>query len=262
VEIFNRSDKNFDLNELFIANRKRTTLELDENYRASELPWYLLPNSFAVLTVDPSLVEQFYYVANPNAIIRLPRMPGYPNDNGYVVLQTEQGMVIDEFAYSDKMQNTLLADVKGVSLERIHPDMSTIDASSWQSAAQTAGFATPTAQNSQFTEPTASGDEFTLSHQVFSPDGDGFEDFVMINYELPESGYLANIMVFDSRGRRIKWLAANVTLGTSGNITWNGTTDAGSRATMGAYVIYIEAFDLRGHVKRLKKTVVVATKLR
>lgn len=262
VEIYNRSEKTFDLSKLWIANRNRTTLALNEFYRASATSRLLLPNSYAVLTENIEQVEQFYYIENPDAMVHTPRLPAYPNDNGYVLLLSDAGDEVDEFAYNEKMHNTLLADVKGVSLERINPNMPTNDQSSWQSAAQTAGFATPTAKNSQFTDPTQVNDEFELSLKVFSPDGDGFEDYVMINYELPENGYIANIMVFDSRGRRVKRLAANMTLGTSGSIKWDGTNDGGGRVTVGAYVIFIEAFDLRGNVKRYKKTVVVATRFR
>jgi hypothetical protein len=215
-----------------------------------------------VLTTNPKLVEQFYYVEKYDAMVWTRKMPAYPSDNGYVLILDEFGEVIDEFAYNENMHNKLISDVKGVSLERINPEMSTNDPSSWQSAAQTSGFATPTAQNSQFTEPSKGDDAFNLSSQVFSPDGDGFEDVLLINYVLPESGFVANIMVFDSRGRRVKRLAANTTLGTSGSIKWDGTTDANGRASMGAYIVFIEAFDLKGNVKRYKKTVVVATKLR
>ncbi len=261
VELFNRSDKTFDLSKLVIANRDRTTFELDEQYAASDTAWLLMPNDYAVLTENPGLVEQFYHVENPDAMVWTSKMPSYANSDGYVVVKNVQGTIIDEFAYNEKMHNKLLSDVKGVSLERINPEMSSSDPSNWQSAAQTAGFATPTAKNSQYTDSVESDDEFTLSHKVFSPDGDGFEDVLIINYQLPESGYIANIMVFDSKGRRINRLAANKTLGTSGNIIWDGTTDGGRRATMGAYVIFIEVFDLNGNIKRYKKTVVVATKL-
>lgn len=262
VEIYNNSDKSFDLSKLWIANRDKESLGIKEYYPASHKSYTLFPHEYAVITASPSLIEQFYYVENPDALVEVPKMPSYPNDLGYVLLLSDFSVEVDEFAYTDKMHNTLLADVKGVSLERIHPDMPSTSSSSWQSAAQTAGFATPTAQNSQFTLPTKVDDAFTLSRKVFSPDGDGFEDYVMITYELPESGYIANIMVFDSRGRRIKRLAANVSLGTSGSIKWDGTTDSGGRATLGAYVIFIEAFDLKGDVKRYKKTVVVATRFR
>ncbi|MFA5648663.1 MAG: lamin tail domain-containing protein [Bacteroidales bacterium] len=262
VEIYNNSDKSFDLSKLWIANRDKESLGLKEYYPASDRAYTLFPGEYVVLTDNPLLVEQFYYIENPNAMVKLSKMPSYPSDKGYVLLLSELSVEIDELAYTDKMHNALLADVKGVSLERIHPDMPSASSSSWQSAAQTAGFATPTAQNSQFSLPTKVNDAFNLSQKVFSPDGDGFEDYVLINYELPESGFIANIMVFDSRGRRIKRLAANLSLGTSGSIKWDGTTDGGDRATLGAYVIFIEAFDLKGSIKRYKKTVVVATKFR
>jgi hypothetical protein len=262
VELYNNSDKTIDLNKIRIANRNRTSLEINENYLASDSAWLLLPRSYAVLTDNPKLVSQFYYVENPNLMVWTRRVPAYPNDNGYVVLFNELNEIIDEFPYSEKMHNPLINNVKGVSLERINPNLPTKDASSWQSAAQTSGYATPTAQNSQFTDAIVGKDFFNLSSQIFSPDNDGFEDVLLINYELPESGYIANIMIFDSRGRRVKRLAANIPLGTSGSIKWDGTDDANRSVSLGAYVIFIEAFDIRGNIKKYKKTVVVATRLR
>jgi hypothetical protein len=261
VEIYNRSNKTFDLNKLWIANRDRTTLALNEYYASSDTSWLLFPLHYAVLSVNPGLVEQFYYVENPNAMVWTKKMPSYPNDNGYVLVLDEFGTILDEFSYNEKMHLSLLSNVKGVSLERIHPDFTTNDPSSWQSAAQTSGFATPSAKNSQYQEPSDAEDEFTLTPQVFSPDGDGFDDMLLISYSLPEAGFIANIMVFDSRGRRVRRLAANMTLGTSGSIKWDGSTDESKRAPIGAYVIFIEAFDLKGNVKRYKKTCVVAARI-
>jgi len=71
-------------------------------------------------------------------------------------------------------------------------------------------------------------------------------------------------MVFDSRGRRVRRLASNLTLGTSGTIKWDGVTDDNRRAPVGAYIIFIEVFTLNNNVKQnvkqYKKTCVVATK--
>jgi hypothetical protein len=262
VELYNNSEKSIDLNKIRIANRNRTTLEINENYIASDSAWIILPRSYAVLSDNPSFVSQFYYVESPDLMVWTRRMPAYPNDNGYVVLFNEFNEIIDEFPYNEKMHNPLISNAKGVSLERINPNLPTKDASSWQSAAQTSGYATPTAKNSQFTDAIEGKDFFSLSSQIFSPDNDGFEDILLINYELPESGYIANIMIFDSRGRRVKRLAANIPLGTTGSIKWDGTDDANRSVSLGAYVIFIEAFDLRGNIKKYKKTVVVATRLR
>jgi hypothetical protein len=262
VEIYNRSNKTFDLGKMNIASLSQTTQERNESYVASDRSWLLLPNSYAVLSENPALVEQFYTVHNSEALVTTRRMPSYSNDSGCVLLLSEVGDIIDEFGYTSKMHNPLLADVKGVSLERINPDRPTHDPtnSNWQSAAQTAGFATPTSRNSQFAEPTKVDDAFTLSSQIFSPNNDGLDDFVMIGYELPEPGYIANITVYDSKGRLVRRLSSNITLGTEGNIKWDGTTDLGLVATIGAYIVFIEAFDLKGNIKRYKKTVVVASR--
>lgn len=264
VEVFNRSSKIVDLNRLKIANRNRTTGLLNESYSASDTSFMLFPNSYAVMSVNSSLVKRFYYVENENALVWVSKLPSYSNDNGTVLLINENSLIVDEFAYNEKMHFSLLNDRKGVSLERINPNLPTNEASSWQSAAQTAGFATPTAQNSQFREPGETEEAFEVVDKVFSPDGDGYNDVLLINYNLPEDGYTANIIVFDSQGRRVRRLASNLTLGTSGTLKWDGSTDENRKANLGAYVVFIEAYiiknNVKQNVKQYKKTCVVATR--
>ncbi len=260
VELLNRSNKIVDLNKLRIANRNRTTLALNENYVAADTSRLLFPGDYVALSTNPRAINQFYSVENDRTLIWLSKLPSYPNDNGYVVLLNESGSILDEFSYSEKMHLSLLSDRKGVSLERINPSLPTNDASNWQSAAQTAGFATPGFKNSQYKEIEAPEEAFELVETVFSPDGDGFNDVLIINYHLPESGYLANIIVFDSQGRRVRRLVSNLSLGTSGTIKWEGATDSNQKAKLGAYVVFIEVFDLKGQVKLYKKTCVVATR--
>lgn len=264
VEVYNRSSKIVDLNKLSIGNRNRTTDEINELYAAADTSYMLFPNGYAVLSTNPALVKAFYFVENDNVQIWLSKLPTYSNDNGTVLLQNENSEIIDEFSYNENMHLSLLSDTKGVSLERINPNLPSTDRSSWQSAAQTSGFATPTARNSQYREPGEAEDAFELVEKVFSPDGDGYNDVLLINYNLPEDGYTANIMVFDSQGRRVRRLASNITLGTSGTIKWDGATDDNRKANLGAYIVFIEAFIIKNsvkqNVKQYKKTCVVATR--
>ncbi len=260
VELFNQSDKIVDLNKLRIANRNQTALALNENYVASDTSRLLFPGDYVALSTDPEAIKRFYSVESDRTLIWLSKLPSYPNDNGYAVLLNESGSILDEFSYSEKMHLSLLADRKGVSLERINPSLPTNDASNWQSAAQTAGFATPGFKNSQYKEIAAPDEAFELVETVFSPDGDSFNDFLIINYHLPESGYLANIIVFDSQGRKVRRLVSNLSLGTSGTIKWDGATDSNQKAKLGAYVVFIEVFDLKGQVKHYKNTCVVAAR--
>ena len=67
------------------------------------------------------------------------------------------------------MHNKLLNDFKGVSLERINPSMPTNQSSTWQSAAQAAGFATPTYRNSQYSELSGEKSNFKLTLKPSRP---------------------------------------------------------------------------------------------
>jgi len=122
------------------------------------------------------------------------------------------------------------------------------------------GFATPTYKNSQYTDATTASSNFTLSPETFSPDGDGRDDYLLINYNLPDAGYLANIRVYTSNGVEVYRLANNLLLGTEGSIRWDGINFSNRRVPVGIYIIYIEYFNLIGEVKKEKKVCVVASK--
>ena len=101
----------------------------------------------------------------------------------------------------------------------------------------------------------------SLNNEVFSPDNDGFEDQLEIAYNTDEAGYVANVTIFNAKGLKMRTLANNQLLGTSGFWAWDGLDDNNRRVPTGIYVIYCELFDLDGNVKKEKKVCVVATKM-
>ncbi|KAB2871233.1 MAG: hypothetical protein F9K37_03835 [Bacteroidales bacterium] len=260
VELYNNSTKTFDLKKLYLSNRDLNTLDLNQTYPASDTARLFFPYEYIVICTNPDLVKQFYTAEKPNAFVWASKLASFNNDKGYVVLLDEQLGVIDEFNYTEKMHNKLINDTKGVSLERINPNLPSNEASTWQSASQVVGFATPTYKNSQHTDATTSTSNFTLSPETFSPDGDGREDYLLINYNLPDAGYLANIRVYTSIGVEVYRLANNLLLGTEGSIRWDGINFSNRRVPVGIYIIYIEYFNLKGEVKKEKKVCVVASR--
>jgi len=96
---------------------------------------------------------------------------------------------------------------------------------------------------------------------VFSPDEDGYKDLTHIKYSFNEPGYVANINIYNSNGRKIKTLIKNELLGTSGMFFWDGTNNENYKASIGIYIIYIEIFDLAGSIKKYKKVCVLASSL-
>lgn len=261
VEIYNRSDKTFDLNKTLLANRNGITGRLDQVYSASDTARLLFPNEYAVITTNPDLVKNFYYTENGKAFVKVSNMASFNIDQGHVVLMDNDSTVIDEVHYNENMHSKLLNDFKGVSLERINPDFESSSPSTWHSAAQTVGFATPTYKNSQWVESSKQDEEFTLSPETFSPDGDGKDDYLLISYKLPNDGSVANIRVYNAEGKEIKRLASSLLIGTQGTLTWDGLDSQNRRTPIGIYIVYIECFNPNGEIKKYKKTCVVAEKL-
>jgi hypothetical protein len=158
------------------------------------------------------------------------------------------------------MHFPLLSTVDGVSLERISSEKQTQDKQNWHSAAQSIGFATPTYQNSQYSNFLYLEDPITISPDIFSPDNDGYNDNLSINYQFSTSGYVANVQIFDSKGKLMKTLVRNELLGTKGSFIWNGIDESNQKALIGIYIVYIEVFDMNGNTKSYKKTAVLGGK--
>jgi len=179
---------------------------------------------------------------------------------GNISLLNSNGDELDSFDYEEDFHSELLDDEDGVSLERINPKATTQQAGNWFSAASQVGFATPTRINSQFREAAIepSGEEFFfLNEDTFSPDGDGFQDALIINYQTPGAGWNARLRIFDANGRLIKVLRRVELLAGEGNILWDGTTDEGLRARTGIYVILVERFEPSGNTENEKLVAVL-----
>ncbi len=168
---------------------------------------------------------------------------------------------MDEVSYSEKWHFDLITNREGISLERIDPSGPSNNPSNWHSAASTAGYATPGYKNSQFLQANRSNIKIEVLPKVFSPDGDGYDDFAIINYNVNEPGYVANITVFDAAGRPVKQLARNNLMGVTGSWKWDGLDDKGSKLPIGTYIIFIELHNLQGKKEQIKKTIVLARRL-
>ena len=224
IELYNRSDKTIDISELVIASRNLETDDI-EKPEPIETTCLLFPKNYIVITSSPSDIKNRYFVEKPYALVPN-ALPTYDDKEGVVLIYVPELLgenIIDEFHYTQDFHNQLLSNRNGVSLERIDPNGETNTKNNWHSAATSVGFATPTYQNSQFTENNSSSDDvFSIPNNTLSPDGDGFEDFLLINYQTNQSGYLANIRIFDSNGRLIKDLVKNELLASKGNFKWDG----------------------------------------
>lgn len=261
VEVYNNSEKIIDLGNLVIASYDSIAGLVINQKNISDEIYLIFPGEYYCLTVDPEATKKLYYTENPKKFVKVPSMPSYNNDNGIVVVADKNNLIIDKFTYTASMHFSLLKTTKGVSLERISFNMPTEDKTNWHSASETSGFGTPAYKNSQYSEFLASDDPITISPEIFSPDNDGYNDILGISYKFKDPGYIANIIIYDSRGRQVKYLIRNALLGTEGSYAWDGITDSNEKAGIGIYIVYVEVFDLQGKAKHYKKSAVLAHKI-
>ena len=158
------------------------------------------------------------------------------------------------------MHFTLL-DPDGVSLERIDVNRPVNDRTNWHSAATDVGFGTPGLENSQQYLTQNMDGEVTTDPDIFSPDNDGHNDVLNINYRFTEIGNVGTITIYDTRGRVVRRLAENILLATEGTISWDGEQDDGRKARIGAYLIHFEVFNAEGKTADHKVSTVVAGRL-
>lgn len=260
VEFYNNSNKIFDASKLFIANRNSSGT-ISSIKPLNLTPYFIFPGEYIVETEDANNLTIQYLVQNTDNVFTISSPPSFSDDEGTVVALNFQGNVVDEVKYKDDWHFKLIDNKEGISLERIDPAGLSQNETNWHSASSTAGYATPTYKNSQYKLLSAINAAIQASPKVFSPDNDGRDDITTIQYEVTETGYLANITIFDAAGRPIRNLVRNGTLGLSGYWNWDGLGDKGQKLPIGSYIIFTEIFNLQGKKQQFKNTVVLARKL-
>ncbi len=257
IEIYNATDHVLDLSTLKLANTDASgNVANIKNVSFSTI--YIPSKAFWVLTSDIEVIKQHYDVKNPAHLTKT-TLPTYTNEKGAIILLGTQGE-IDRFDYTEKMHFPLLQIVKGISLERVSFQRSANEKDNFKSAAQASGFATPTYKNSQRESPAPKNNVW-LNAKIFSPDGDGFEDVLQVNYQLGDQDYVANVIVYNDKGLPVRKVLRNSNIPKEGILIWDGLNDAGGVSKVGIYVIKFEIFSLSGKSKSYEQTCVLARRL-
>lgn len=260
IELYNRGKQIINAKDLWITSRN-TAGNLGSLRRVSENDRLIFPGDFIVLTENIGIVQQQFITKNPEAFFELETMPSLPNQNGDVVLLNRSGDIIDELKYEEKWHFPLITNYKGIALERIDPEQPGSEKSNWFSAASSVGYGTPGYQNSQFRADLQLKGSISIAPAVFSPDNDGYDDFLSINYHFPEQGYVCNITAFDARGKMVKQIVNNGICGLEGFFRWDGLDRNNQLLPIGIYIILTEVYNLQGKTKKFKNAVTLARRI-
>ena len=261
VELYNNSNKYIDLKNWSIATYDEDLNAVSSEKTISESTSIVYPGEYVLISKDNQNILEQYPYTNDSNFIELESLPTYSNESGSVIILDNKDTIIDRFDYHEDMHFVLLDEYDGVSLERLDFDRATQDATNWTSASESVGFGTPGYKNSQTLVANFTGDKINVDPEIFSPDNDGYNDLLNINYELEAEGTVANISIYDAKGNLVRQLVKNELLGKSGTYSWDGINENNEKAKVGIHIIYFEVFDVDGNVEAHKKTCVVASKL-
>lgn len=239
--------------------------ETGGNYKITDTCLALVkPGDYVVFASDTTLYNRFSYLHTQDStqkVFILNSSLGLNNDADLVKITDLFKTTIDSVYYFDDWNNPNFPSTTGISLEKINPILNSNTASSWSSCVYPIG-GTPGLRNSIYTQTLPSTATVTISPNPFSPDGDGYEDFTIINYNLPSAISQLRIKIFDVKGRLVRTLVNNQPTGSSGSVVFDGLDDEKQKLRLGIYIVFMEALDENnGVVETVKTTVVVAAKL-
>lgn len=260
LEIYNQSDKIIDLKNWTLVECDDQDFSLvREDCKISEGSRLLFPRNYLVLTEDKERIKKFYTCKDDYAFLIINFMPDYNSDKGRAIIYDDSGNLIDSMTFNEEMHFPLIVDPKGVSLEKIN-ERQTINNFNWHSTAATAGFATPGYRNSQSLVLVSVGGEVNVGEEVFSPDNDGYNDFLSIHYSYPQSGTVLSLNVYDFNGKHVRKLLEGATTDSEGFVTWDGLSDEFTISPSGIYILLANSFDLSGNNRTIKKAVFLTRK--
>jgi hypothetical protein len=263
VEFYNTSSKVVNIQDLIMANTSGRGGPINQTRNLST-PYLLFPNEYVAISPSRSHILHQYQPTHPYKVIEQ-ALPTYPDNEGTVVVYVvygQQAITIDSFYYQDDYHHALLDDDNGVSLERIDFFAPTNRASNWHSGASATRYATPGYQNSAYRNNVIDTlDWLQLPSNRLSPDGDGFEDFLLINYAAPDLGYVATLRIYNAQGQLVKNLVQSDLMAREGTYQWDGSMDNGDKALIGLYVLTAEIIRPDGQKRFAKRKIVLAGKL-
>ena len=215
-------------------------------------------HDYVVLTKDAASVANNYSVHYLANVVQC-NLPTYPNNGGSVVLCTADSTIVEKFDYNPAMHSRQLRNKAGVSLERRRFNRPVNEEGNWFSASSVCGYGTPGYENSQSIEYLVEESCFDFSSTLLSPNDDGFQDNLEIEYRLDDGSLAACAEIYDATGRMVRCLLNNGLLGTHGMIQWDGRNDNGTVVQQGHYVLSIVVYDLSGKTQVIRRTIALLT---
>ncbi|PAU93015.1 hypothetical protein CK503_13915 [Aliifodinibius salipaludis] len=272
IELRNTQDYALSLEGLFLHDEPDENGDIRDIRPVSTTAKWVPPQGHVLLHADENTnfeegqTAAFFDLEPPNmqSIMRADRSSlSLASSDDAIYIADSTGATIDSVFYDESWHNPNIIDTRGIALERIAPGGPSSDGSNWGSSVTEKG-GTPNSENSIYQENAQVNQEtgIRFNPNPFSPDDDGYEDNLFINYKLDQQDYLIKVRIYDRYGRLVRTLADGKQAGFEGQLIWDGRKDNKSRNRIGIYIVVFEAYDsTSGSDLSFKKTVVLARQL-
>jgi hypothetical protein len=257
IELYNPSEKIIDASQLQLVSINDESEDTSALYPVSDERRCILPGTYYAVTTDREKISGRYFSAVRECLFENRSIPSMSDDEGHLIVFNRQLDRIDEVYYDEAMHYSLLSQYEGISLEKTSPANKSEESINWHSAAESSGWGTPGARNSVFAEFPETSDMILFSSTKITPDNDGNEDLLTIQFRLNGTGNIISMFIFDEAGSFVKRIAVNMLTAPEASIVWDGTADDGSPVNTGVYIVLITLYDDTGKTRKWKKVCTV-----
>ena len=257
LELYNVSDKLIWLDSLVFENTEKQERKM---IRSSA---FLEPGKYMAISSDTLSLKNLYAPPDTARFMQA-LLPSLNIESAIIKMYNSihgQKNILDSVRYHEDMHHSLLVESKGVSLEKIQSSGLSWDAHNWHSASSVTGYGTPGYKNSvSISETTVENCDFCIypDKKIFSPDGDGFDDYLAIHYRMKKPGCMASISLFDGEGYAAGAVSGTLLLGSEGLVLWDGDSGDGRIISSGIYILIFRWFHSDGEMGVSRHPVVVA----
>ena len=268
IELINTTDREISLWQTWIAVRKKDgslgtkyyfPYRMEHDFDRPKVR-YVEPRGVVCVSEAPELDSTFYMSRNGSHFCRMD-LPSLNNEGACIVIGSDDKTVHDEFCYNKSMFGDMIKNRKNVALERISVNKPSLDAANWKVASGVMNYGTPGYKNSnaESDAPEAVKKGFWLEDDHLSPNGDEYNDILLVNYNTGHDDYGANIAIYNMKGKLVRTLYNNIMLSSEGTIEWDGTDNNGDTVESGMYVMMVEMLSARGKKIRSYKMAFAVT---
>ena len=268
IELINTTDREISLWQTWIAVRKKDgslgtkyyfPYRMEHDFDRPKVR-YVEPRGVVCVSEAPELDSTFYMSRNGSHFCRMD-LPSLNNEGACIVIGSDDKTVHDEFCYNKSMFGDMIKNRKNVALERISVNKPSLDAANWKVASGVMNYGTPGYKNSnaESDAPEAVKKGFWLENDHLSPNGDEYNDILLVNYNTGHDDYGANIAIYNMKGKLVRTLYNNIMLSSEGTIEWDGTDNNGDTVESGMYVMMVEMLSARGKKIRSYKMAFAVT---